>query len=141
MQVKFALLADYAIIARDNKISLLGIFDQINLPQIPGAMPTPMYLAVSVEGEASEIGNSFNLELLLWDPDGNQVFASETEFTFADPQPSPRPTHNTLIGLHGLRFTQAGDHSLIVRVNGEERRRVPIRVNQIQPPPPADQPS
>ena len=76
MQVKFALLADYAIISRDGKLSVLGIFDEINLATIPGVMPTPMNLVVSITGEASEVGNSFDLELLLWDQDGNELFAS-----------------------------------------------------------------
>lgn len=142
MQVKFALFSDYAILARDGKLSVLGIFDAINLPQIPGVMPTPMYVVVSLEGEISEVGNSFDLELLLWDADGHELFRSETEFTFTEPLPATHPTHNTVIGLHGLRFTSAGDHALIVNVNGEQRRRVPIRVNHVQPPPPpADQPS
>ena len=136
MQVKFALLADYAIISRDGKLSVLGIFDEINLATIPGVMPTPMNLVVSLTGEASEVGNSFDLELLLWDQDGNELFASQTEFELKQERSGLYPTHNTLIGLHGLRFNRAGDHSLIGKVNGEERRRVPIRVNQVQPPPP-----
>lgn len=142
MHVKFALLSDYAIIARDGKLSVIGIFDEINLPQMPGVMPAPMYLVVSLTGEPSEIGSSFDLELLLWDPDGNELFASQTDFTFEKPQAGAYPAHNTVIGLHGLRFNRAGDHSLIVKVKGEERTRVPIRVRHVQPsPPPADQPS
>ena len=143
MFVKFAVLADYAIISREGKLSVLGIFDQVNLPEIPGVMPTPMYLVVSLEGESSEMGSSFNLELLLWDEDGTRLFENQSDFTFKQVQPGMHPTHNTLIALHGLRFSREGDHSLVVSVGGEERRRVPIRVNRIRPsqPPAEEQPS
>ena len=128
MQVKLAALADYALVSRDGKLSILGIFDQVNLPALPFGLPQ-MWLVVSLEGEPSEIGRQFQLDLLLWDSDGNQLFAHENTFMFMPPnQPGLRSTHNEVIGLHGMRFNTAGDHSFIIRVNGEERRRLVLRV-------------
>lgn len=128
MRVKYAMLADYAIVSREGKISVLGVFDQINAPILPFNM-AQVYIVVGLEGETSEIGQEFTLELLLWDPDGTQIFALERPFTF-QPQPNPwqRPIHNEIGAIGGLPFARAGPHSFIIRINGEERERVVLQV-------------
>jgi hypothetical protein len=130
MQVRFAAIADYALAASDGKLGILGIFDEINPPVLPFAMPQ-MFLVVSLQGEASESGRPFNLELLLWDADGNQLFANEQPFMFPPPNhPGGRVGHNAVMGLAGLPLQRSGDYSFIIRVNGEERTRVTLRVNE-----------
>ena len=132
MQVNFAVLADYAIVDRTNKLSVLGIFDQFNVSSFPFTIPQ-MFLVVSIAGEPSEAGRQFQLETLFWDPDGAQLFAHEAPFMFqpSDP-PGVRSVYNAIIGLHGLVLRAAGNYSFIVRVNGEERARATVRAIQVQ---------
>lgn len=128
MRVKYAMLADYAMLSRDNKISVIGIFDEINAPVLPFTMPQ-MYVVVALEGEVSEIDQEFTLELLLWDPDGNSLFSLERHFTFAAKEPGQRPAHNEIGAIGGLPFATAGPYSFIIRVNNEERERLVLQVN------------
>ena len=117
------------MVSRENKISVIGIFEQINAPVLPFTMPQ-MYVVVGLEGEVSEIGKDFSLELLLWDPDGNPIFSLERHFAFA-PQAlaGQRPAHNEIGAIGGLQFAAAGPYSLIVRVNNEERDRIVLQVS------------
>jgi hypothetical protein len=128
MQVRFALVADYAVISQENKLSILGIFDEINPPVLPFVMPQ-MFLCASLQGEASEAGREFTMEVLLWDSDGNQIIATERPFRFA-PAVRGRTVHNEVMGVAGLPFSRAGDYGFIIRVNGEERHRVTLHVNE-----------
>lgn len=42
MEVSLAVLADYVVVSHDQKLSILGIFNNINGVQAPGFMsPTP----------------------------------------------------------------------------------------------------
>lgn len=128
MQVRFALFADYALVSVDQKVSLLGLFDEINAPGFPFQCPL-IFMAVSIQAESSE-SRDCQLEILLWDEDGNAIFTRKTPVTF----PTPSRTgaiarHNEIMGVGGLLFSRAGDHALIVSINGEERTRVVLRVN------------
>lgn len=135
MNVKFAVLADYALLDQGGKLSILGIFDQVRPPMLPFNMPQ-MYWVIVVEGEASEAGRQFPMELLIWDADGNQLFANEVTFAFPPAQqPGSKVAHNSIIALAGIPFVNAGDHSFIVRINGEERNRIRLQVSRVALPP------
>ncbi|MDO8612675.1 MAG: hypothetical protein Q7R32_07610 [Dehalococcoidia bacterium] len=128
MEVRFAVLCDYAIVDRDNKLSVLGIFDEIRPPSLPFNLPA-IYMVVAFEGSAAEAGVDLRVEYLLWGEDGSQLFQRETTIRFSPPdQPGDRVRHNEIMGLHGLPLTAAGSYAFIVRVNNEERSHVALRV-------------
>jgi hypothetical protein len=128
MQVRYALFADYAVVSIDQKISLIGLFDEINASTFPFQCP-PIFIAVSIQAESSESRN-WQLEILLWDEDGNSIFTRQTPITLPNPERAGATArHNEIMGVGGLLFSKAGDYSLIVKINGEERHRVVLRVN------------
>ena len=55
MNVRLAVLADYANVTGDGKLNILGIFDRINLLQIPAVHPQ-MHLVLRIEAHPSGIG-------------------------------------------------------------------------------------
>jgi hypothetical protein len=128
MDVKFALLADYALISTDNKLSILGIFDEVHPPTLPFNLPT-VYMVVGFEGSSAEGGREFRAEYLLWGEDGNPVFQREAPLRLPPASSAAdRVRHNEIMGLHGLPLPAAGAYSFIVRVNDEERHRTVLRV-------------
>lgn len=129
MDVRYALFADYALVSVDQKVSLIGLFDDINAPVLPFQLPA-VYIAVSIQAEASE-ARECQLEILLWDEDGNPLFTRSTPVTFPTPEHvGGVARHNEIMGVGGLLFQKSGNHSLIIRINGEERKRVVLRVNE-----------
>lgn len=130
MKLKFAVVCDYALASSDNKLGVLGIFDQINPPALPFVLPG-IYMVASLEGEASEGGREFRLEILLWDADGNQLFVHDKPMQFSPPAyPGGQSTYNEIVALHGVPLKTAGEYCFIVRVNNEERGRARFRVNE-----------
>ncbi len=133
MRVKYAVLCDYALVSRDEKVSIIGIFDEINPPILPFALPS-MFLAVTFEAEAAEAGNPFNVDIQLWTEDGLAILSRQTTLRFREPQrPGGRSFHNEIMGVYGLPLQVAGDYAFIIMVNGEERHRVTLRVNEPRP--------
>ena len=134
MKVTFALLADYAFITTDGKLGIVGVFDEFNAPSLPFNLP-PFFFVTRLDGEPTEAGTQFQLEILLWDQDGTQLFAHTSPLAFPPGRrPMARSSANVVIGVMGLPITRAGDYSWIIMVNGEERGRLSFHVN---PPPPA----
>jgi len=130
MDVKLAVLADFASITREGKLNILGIFDQINPPVLPFRSPQ-MFLVSSISAEPTEIGREFQFEILLWDSDGNEVLAIEQPIQFAQPdRPGGQATTNVIIGLSNVPFERAADYVFYIRIGGEQRRRINLRVNE-----------
>lgn len=128
MEVTLAVLADYANVTRDNKLLIVGIFDEINPPVLPFAMPQ-MYLVVSMVASLAEIESEFPTEIVLLGEDA-EVARIERTITFNKPKrPGIRATHNEIIGLAGFPLERAGAYAFVVRVNREERARVALHVN------------
>src|SRR5215217_3944288 len=48
MEVKLAVLADYANVSQDGKLNIMGIFQEINAPSLPFPLPQ-MFLVVPFE--------------------------------------------------------------------------------------------
>ena len=130
MRVKFALLGDYAIIASDKKISVMGLFDAINAPVLPFQIPA-MFLVVGFEGESTEVDHDFALETQLWAEDGERVFEHSKTFKFPPPnRAGGKSGHNEILSLYGFPIKAAGDYAFVIMVDGREEARVPLRVNE-----------
>jgi len=129
MRVKFALLGDYAVIAKDEKLSILGMFDEINPPVLPFQAPS-IFLTIGFEGESTESNRDFELVIELWAEDGERLLSHPRTFQFPEPRrPGGVSGHNEVLALYGFPFQTAGDYAFRIVVSGEERARVPLRVN------------
>lgn len=55
MSLKLQLIAfaDYATIAQDGKLSIMGIFDRVGINQFPGGLPRAFFVAI-VKGEVDK---------------------------------------------------------------------------------------
>ena len=72
MQVKLAVLADYANVTAEGKLNILGIFDRINLVQVPAVHPQ-MHLVLRLEARAAERDRVHRVEIRLHDPQGATI--------------------------------------------------------------------
>jgi len=130
MDVGFAVLADYASLSQEGKLNVLGIFGEINPPQLPFALPM-MYLVLAYEAGVAEIGTDKIVRIVLLDSDGKQLLGLEqTNKVPQAKRPGSRVSVNHLIGLAGIRFDHAGDYAFSVLIGGEEKKSVPLRVNE-----------
>lgn len=131
MDVTLAVLADYANVSQDGKLNVLGVFQEINPVGFPAGLPQ-MFLVVSFEAGAAEFGTQKTIRIALLETDGTEVMAMEGPIVVQHPpRPGSRAFINQILGLQGLTFQKSGDYAFHILVNGEEKRAVPLRVNEL----------
>ena len=127
MRLLLSKFCEYACKLENGRHSMVGIFDDIRVPEIPIDHP-PFFLCLQLEYEAMETGRDLQLEAVFVDEDGAEIFRTSVE------GPIPRePGPGTVkvfvqIGIQPFRFERAGTYRLDVfaenRKIGEER--VPV---------------
>ena len=133
MEVKFAVLADYANITREGKLNVLGIFDVVNTSKFPVMLPT-FYVVVSYSAGAAEFGTDKDVEIVLCDEDGNQLFKAKQVLNVIRPNKiGTLFTTNQIAGIVGFPFEKPGYYQFSILVNGEEKKTLSLDVNEVKP--------
>jgi hypothetical protein len=130
MDVTLAILADYANVSQDGKLNIMGIFQEVNPPELPFNVPQ-MYLIVSFSAGPAEFDSVKNVRIALLDSDGKEMLALEGQPQVPrPPRPGRRALFNQVIGMHGVRFEHSGDYEFSILIGGETRETVPLHVNE-----------
>jgi hypothetical protein len=106
MQVKLALLADYANVTAEGKLNILGIFDRITVGEIPAVHPQ-MHLILRFEAHPAERNRVHNVEIRLYDPDGQTVFEVKGDVVPQGSTGEPMST-NQILTLNNLQLSKPG---------------------------------
>lgn len=127
MQVKLALLADYANVTAEGKLNILGIFDRIRVQELPVIHPQ-MHLILRLEAHPAERDRSHPVEIRLHDPDGETVLDVRGEVV-----PHGDVGHtiatNQILTLNNLQLSKSGGYTFIVLVNNDLKAEVPLDVD------------
>ncbi len=130
MEVVLAVVCDYANVSMEGKLNILGVFQELNPQVLPYSHPQ-MYLVVSFEAGAAEVGQQKHFRIVLLDTDGNEILLMEGPAVVeAAARPGGRSYINQVVGLQLTTFQRTGDHAFHILVNGEEKRTVPLYVNE-----------
>jgi hypothetical protein len=126
MQIKLALLADYANVTAEGKLNILGIFDRISVQEIPAVHPQ-MHLILRLEAHPAERDRSHNVEIRLYDPDGQTVFEIKGDVV-PHGQSGQTIATNQILTLNNLQLDKSGGYTFIVFVNNDLKTEVPLGV-------------
>jgi hypothetical protein len=130
MDVRLAVLADYANVSQDGKLNIMGIFQEVNPPFLPFPLPQ-MYLVVSFEAGPAEFDSVKNIRIALLDHDGNEMLALEGQVQVPrSPRPGSRAYVNQVIGLNGVAFERSGGYEFAILIGGETRGTVALHINE-----------
>lgn len=126
MQVKLALLADYANVTAEGKLNILGIFDRINVQELPAVHPQ-MHLILRLEAHPAERNRAHNVEIRLHDPDGQTIFEVTGDMV---PQGATGHTVSTnqILTLNNLQLSKSGGYNFVVLVNNDLKSEVLLEV-------------
>ena len=133
MQVKLALLADYANVTGDGKLNILGIFDRINLVQVPAVHPQ-MHLILRLEAHAAERDRPHKIEIRLQDPDGGTIFEVNGDIVPHGEGALPIST-NQILTLNNLQLEKIGAYKFVVFINNDLKSELPLYVEFVTMPP------
>ena len=133
LKPRLAALADYASVAYDGKLNIMGIVAEINTVKVPFTLPQ-MYLVFSLEADPMEYGNEYPIRVVLRyeNGEGGQLLDLQGSTQIPQPERPSRVLNNQLIGLGGVTLERAGTYTFSVSVGAEEVAAVPLDVNLVE---------
>jgi len=130
MDVTVAVLADYANVSQDGKLNIMGIFQEVNPPVLPFALPQ-MYLVLAFSAGPAEFNKVRNIRIPLLHSDGQEILAMEAQMPIPEPKRAGSRSYiNQAIGLTGVTFERPGDYAFSILVGDDEKATVPLHVNK-----------
>jgi hypothetical protein len=139
MQVRLGVLADYANVTAEGKLNILGIFDRINLVQIPATHPQ-MHLVLRIEAHPSELNRTYDVEIRLQDPERLTIFEVKGEIVPRG-DPGQIVSTNQILTLNNLQLEKIGEYTFVVLINDEVKTEIPLAVEFVAMAPSAGSPS
>lgn len=132
MDVRIAVLADYASMSEGQKLNILGIFTNIFSEAVPAVHPQ-MMLVTRFEFSSSEAGTK-NFAIELVDEDGQEILSLSGELRF-ERERDGRPTIlNQIFRLHNVTFPKFGDYEFRILINGDLKYTIPLSVIHLPSP-------
>lgn len=140
MHLDFAVVADYALVDQSGKMSVLGIFQHIWVPQFP-AMHPRLHLVLRLKGKRTEVGEH-QVQIKLVDEDETELLGGSGTVNFAEPPAGITEIEAAAVLVFDVPFPHAGQYRFEINVDSERKATVPITVSQmplapVQPPPPS----
>jgi hypothetical protein len=119
-QVKLAVLCDYALTSQDGKLSILGIFSQMNLGQLPGSSP-PFFVVVVLTLDRG----TFPVRFGIVDPSGQSILPAEPP-PFDVEVEMPGTDTNLVLQFNNLPLSRPGIYQIQVFLEGRLIHSIPL---------------
>ena len=84
MHVQYVALCDQIILGNDARPSLIGVFNDLQLPNFPFTLPR-LSFAARILMTAEEVGRSYKVEVSISDPSGQEVGRPGGDLTLPPP--------------------------------------------------------
>ncbi len=129
MEAALAVAADYANVADDGKLNIMGIFQEFTPDAFPSVVPQIAFV-ISWNAEPVEFGSEKNVNITFMGPDPDEkVDLPPMALTVPEaPRPGERAIMHQILTLQGLPLLRSGPHAFYVMVGGETKARVPLYV-------------
>jgi hypothetical protein len=119
-------LADHALVDQQGKLSIIGIWRNVVVPQLPGLHPRA-HLVLLMAGRRDEVGEH-RVSLALVDPDGVTRLEHHGAVQMHEPPPGEGEVESPGVIVLDLPVHAAGGHAVVVTIDGTEAARVPFTV-------------
>ena len=128
--IEYAFLADAAEARPGQKFAVIGGgVSRLGGPQFPLRHPH-LALVCGLSVTSPELGAEHELQFVLLTPEGNPL-SNATAKVLANGPTDGRDTVLTFsLDLWNLSFPEAGDYSIRIMIDGSERKRLPLVVEQ-----------
>ena len=133
MHVSFALFCDAANISREGKLNILGVFDAIQVGQLPAVHPRAN-LVVRLKGGPADIG-AHTLTMRWVNPRGDELWTSSGHLDVASPPvgtPGAGPGREMdlpLIAALDLPVDLSGEYTLQISLDDDPKTAVKLQVH------------
>jgi len=133
MRIAFALFADAANLSQEGKLNVLGVFDAVQVGQVPAIHPRA-HLVARIVGSRGDAGA--HVMTLTWrSPSGDTLWSSNGELRIDPPPQGVEAMDLPFIAALDLPLDQAGTYALTIDIGGTQMASVPLQVRSAAPPP------
>ena len=128
MRVLHILVADYANVAKESKINVMGIFNRIFAHEFPARQPE-MHLVVKLDASPAEYDTVRKLTIKLLDETGKQEIVNwSRDIHIPVGSGAERAEINQILRLRDVVFPKPGTYQFSVIVDKDEKGTLPITV-------------
>lgn len=130
MHVDFAVLADYALIDQQGKLSVLGIFQHVWVASFPAVHPRT-HLVLRVRGRRTEIGEH-RIRIRFVDDQGQELMGGEGTVQFGEPPAGVTEVEAGAVLVFDVPLPRPGIYGFEILL-AESTLRVPLSAAPIPP--------
>ena len=118
------MIADYALIDQQGKLSVLGIFQHVWLTKFPAVCPRT-HLVLRVRGRRTEIG-VHTIRIRFVDEDGAELLGGEGTVQFGEPPAGVTDVEAGAVLVFDIPLPRPGQYAFEITLDGELASRVPL---------------
>lgn len=129
MEVKLALLADYANITKEGKVNIMGVFGRMFAQAFPTQLVNFQFV-IQVEGHSIEALEEHLLSIRFRNEDGKDIIPpieAKIPITVVE-DPSKPYAVNHMIQIQGLPIPLPGDYEFVISIDGKVERTVDLSI-------------
>jgi len=131
VQIDFAVLADYALIDQQGKLSVIGIFQHVWVAQFPAAHPRT-HLVLRVKGRRTEIGEH-PMRIRFVDDQGQELMGGDGTVQFGEPAAGVTDVEAGAVLVFDVPLPRPGAYAFEITLGGSVAR-VPLSAGLVPPP-------
>ena len=118
------MLADYALIDQQGKLSVLGIFQHVWVSEFPAVHPRT-HLVLRVRGRRTEIG-SHSIRIRFVDEQGAELLGGDGTVQFGEPPAGVTDVEAGAVLVFDVPLPIGGQYAFEIVLDGEPALRVPL---------------
>jgi hypothetical protein len=122
------LAADYANTTPDGKLNVMGVFNQIYSHSFP-TRHSSMFLVIKLGAELGEYGQTRDISIRLYDPDGTSLIDQSGQVQIPQPEKGIKPEINLILELKDVIFPIPGPYQFVIFIDGDHKGDLTVHVN------------
>jgi len=131
MQLRYAIVSDYANGTQDGRLNIMGVLDRLYAPAFP-AIHRTMFFVVSIELGPEDEGEEHEVHIQLMDGDARTLADLRGHFRFGHGDRILNQVHQ----LHDLPFDTPGLYRFSVFLDGNLAKTIDLELVLLPQPPP-----
>jgi hypothetical protein len=133
MRISFALFADAANLSQEGKLNILGVFDAVQVGQLPTIHPRA-HVVARIVGARNEAG-THTMTLTWRSPSGEVIWTSNGELRVEAPPAGIEEMDLPFVAALDLPLDQPGRFTLSLELDGQLAVALPLQVRSVAAPP------
>jgi uncharacterized protein DUF6941 len=131
VHVQYVALCDTVILGNDGRPSLIGVFNDLQVPGIPFTLPR-LAFAARILFTREEVGRSHKVEVMMSDPSGKEIGRPGGEVTLPSmPTGLDSVSVDLPLQFDLFNIATAGRYTFLLHVDGTATAAVQLSIRQV----------